>query len=328
MTSIKQGYEQILVATDFSPHACAAFKQAVWLARQTGARIVLAHTLPDLRRAVHATSYQARLDLLYGEGDLFQREMRQESDKKMRQMILDLSATDLDVKFETLLGVPFVELTHAVQAEGYDLVLAGTRGLAAWEQFFVGSTAKRLIRKCPASVWIVKAEHVGPPNVVLAATDFSDVSFKGVKQGLWVAERANAEFHLLHVIDSMDVPEDVISKIPNGSSLRQEINEEAQKRLDAFVASLQADRTRIHVHLSWGTAWKEVGRLAQHLAADLIAMGTVGRSGIKGLLLGSTAENVLGTCDCSILTVKPDGFVSPIDPAYWPLHPSLKEEAK
>ncbi len=327
MTRIKQGYEQILVATDFSPHAHAAFKQAVWLARQTGARIVLAHTLPDLRRAVHGTSYQARLDFVYGEGDLFQREMRQESDNKMRQMILNLSATDLDVKFETLLGAPFVELTHAVQAEGYDLVLAGTRGLAAWDQFFVGSTAKRLIRKCPASVWIVKAEHVGPPNVVLAATDFSDVSFKAVAQGLWVAEQANAEFHLLHVIDSMDVPEDVISKIPDGSSLRQEINEEAQKRLDAFLASLQADRTRIQVHLSWGTAWKEVGRMAQHLAADLIAMGTVGRSGIKGLLLGSTAEKVLGTCDRSILTVKPDGFVSTIDPAYWPLHPGPKEEA-
>ena len=61
--------------------------------------------------------------------------------------------------------------------------------------------------------------------------------------------------------------------------------------------------------------------MAQHLAADLIALGTVGRSGIKGLLLGNTAEKVLGTCDCSILTVKPDGFVSPIDPAFWPLHP-------
>ena len=52
-------------------------------------------------------------------------------------------------------------------------VLAGTRGLGKWEQFFVGSTAKRLIRKCPSSVWIVKAGHICPPKVVLAATDFS-----------------------------------------------------------------------------------------------------------------------------------------------------------
>jgi universal stress protein E len=327
-TSCPGGYRRILVATDFSPHADSAVMQAVWLARKNGAAITLAHTLPDLRRAVHGTSYQARLDLLYGEGDVFQRELRQESDTKMRRMIANLHAIDLDVKFETLLGEPFVELTHAVQAEGYDLVLAGTRGLTAWEQFFVGSTAKRLIRKCPASVWIVKAEHVGPPRVVLAATDFSDVSFKAVAQGLWVAQQANAEFHLLHVIDSMDVPEDVISKIPQGSSLRNEINEEAKKRLDSLIESLRENGERIHRHLSWGTPWKDISRTAQHLKADLIAMGTVGRSGIKGVLLGNTAEKVLGSCDCSVLTVKPDGFVSPIQPAFWQLHPGPLGDTK
>ena len=178
MTSIRHSYQHILVATDFSPHADAAVRQAVWLAKQTGARIVLAHTLRDLRRAVHGTSYQARLDLLYGEGDRFQRELREESDTKLQRLIVNLNATDLDIRFETLLGEPFVELTHAVQAEGYDLVLAGTRGLAAWEQFLIGSTAKRLIRKCPSAVWIVKAEHVGPPKVVLAATDFSPSASK------------------------------------------------------------------------------------------------------------------------------------------------------
>ena len=138
MTSIRQSYQQILVATDFSPHADAAVKQAVWLAKQTGTPIVLAHTLRDLRRAAHGTSYQARLDLLYGEGDRFQRELREESDTKLRRLIVNLNAVDLDIRFETLLGEPFVELTHAVQAEGYDLVLAGTRGLAAWEQFLIG----------------------------------------------------------------------------------------------------------------------------------------------------------------------------------------------
>lgn len=318
------GYQHILVATDFSSHAHAALKQGVWLARQTGARLVLAHTLPDLRRAVHGTSYEARIDLLYGEGDLFQREMRQKSDTKMRRMIVNLNTTDLDVKFETLLGEPFVELTHAVQAEGYDLVLAGTRGLAAWEQFFVGSTAKRLIRKCPSSVWIVKAEHVGPPKAVLAATDFSDVSRRAVLKGLWVAQQASAKFHLLHVVDSKDVPEDIISRIPEGSSLRREINDEAKHRFDGFVESLNTDPDQVQRHLSFGTPWQEVGRLAKHLNIDLISLGTVGRSGIKGVLLGNTAEKVLGTCDCSILTVKPADFVSPINPAFWPLHPGPK----
>ena len=321
------GYRHILVATDFSPHAEAAVRQAVWLACKVGATITLAHTLPDLRKTVHSVSYQAKIDLLCGEGSVFQHEVRKDSDTRMRRMIVNLNAVDLDVKVETLLGAPYAEITHAVQQEGYDLVLAGTRGLAAWEQFFVGSTAMRLIRKCPSSVWIVKAEHVGPPKAVLAATDFSDVSRRAVLEGLWVAQQASAEFHLLHVVDSMDVPDDIISRIPEGSSLRREINEEAKHRFDEFVESLNTDPEKIQRHLSFGTPWQEVGRLAKHLNIDLIALGTVGRSGIKGVLLGNTAEKVLGTCDCSILTVKPADFVSPIMPAFWPLHPGQNKGA-
>jgi nucleotide-binding universal stress UspA family protein len=131
-------------------------------------------------------------------------------------------------------------------------------------------------------VWIAKDEHVGPPKVVLAATDFSEASLKAVKQAKWIAQQANAEFHLLHVVDSMDVPEDVISKIPQGSSLRDEINAEANKRLESFVQSVGAEAIPSRLHLAWGTPWKDVCRTAQNLRADLIALGTVGRSGIKG----------------------------------------------
>jgi universal stress protein E len=315
------GYQKILVATDFSPPAEAALRQAVWLARQSGARIVVAHTLPDLRKVVHAASAKAKLDLLYGEGGQFQREVRQKSDDHLRRLIVSLNATDLDIRFETLLGEPFIEIIHAVQQEGYDLVLAGTRGLAAWKQFLVGSTAKRLIRKCPASVWIVKAEHVGPPKAILAATDFSDASRKAMLEGLWLAQQASARLHLLHVIDSTDVPDDLIGKIPDGSSLLEAIDEQATRRLEEFLGSLNVGSATVERHLFRGTPWKVIGSLTNQLKIDLIAMGTVGRSGIDGLLLGNTAEKVLTTCDCSILTVKPDQFVSPIIPACWELHP-------
>ena len=315
------GYRKILVAMDFSAHSEAALRQAVWVARQSRAQVVLAHCRPNLRNVVHSASTKAKLDLLLGEGNEFEREVREKSDHRMRQLIAGIQATDLDIRCETLLGEPFVELIHAVQQEGYDLVLAGTRGLAAWQEFFVGSTTQRLARKCPASVWVCKAEHIGPPKVVLAATDFSDVSRRAVMEGLWVAQQASAPLHLLHVIDSMDIPEDVISKVPGGSSLREEINEAAKHRLDEFLASLDTNAAQVHSHLSWGTPWQEIRRFAAHQEADLIAMGTVGRSGIKGVLLGSTAEKVLTTCDCSLLTVKPEGYESPISPPSWPLHP-------
>ncbi len=315
MVTRHTGYRRILVAVDFSPHSDAALKQAVRLARETGAGVTLAHILPGSRRDVTSASTQAHLDVLYSELEIYQREMCRLADLRMRRMVADLGAIDLGVGFETFLGDAHVAITHAVQAVGYDLVLAGTRGLAAWEQFFVGSTAKRLIRTCPAAVWIVKGAHEGPPQAVLAATDFSDVSLKATAHGLWIAQQADAQFHLLHVLDSADVPEDILSTIPDGVSLRNEIDAEARTRLDAFISSLGCERDKIQVHLTWGTPWKEMQRLVEHLNVDLLAIGTIGRGGIKGLLLGNTAEKALNACDCSTLTVKPDDFVSPIQPA-------------
>jgi universal stress protein E len=306
MLHADNGFKNTLVATDFSAFSNAALSQSVWLSRQTGARIVLANVIPDFSMSVHWGPHEREEN---------QRELSIRSDTSMRRLIVDLEAVDLGVEFRTLIGEPFVEITRAVQAGCYDLVLAGTRGRATWERFFVGSTSKRLIRKCPSAVWIVKAEHVGQPKVVLACTDFSAVSFKAVTKGLWLAQQAGAEFHLLHVVDDKDVPEDIISRVPKGSSLRQEINDEAVRRMDEFLESLTVDRTQIQVHLSWGAPWQEICRVSQHQAADLIVIGTVGRSGIKGVLLGNTAEKVLDACECSVLTIKPDDFVSPIPSA-------------
>lgn len=80
--------------------------------------------------------------------------------------------------------------------------------------------------------------------------------------------------------------------------------------MDAFVESLAIDRASLQIHQSWGTPWQEIRRALKFQAVDLVVMGNVGRSGIPGLLMGNTPEKVLETCDCSILTVKPDGFQS------------------
>ena len=313
-------YKRILVTTDFSGASDAALKQAVWLSNKTGASITLVHVLQTLRSPVTSEGeprMEVLTDLGTNEGESIEDlelVARRDTDIELRRLIGRIAGS-IDVQTQVLVGSSFAEIVNAVDKDGYDVVVVGTRGLAPWEEFLVGSTAKQLIRKCPSSVWIVKAEHVGQPKVVLAATDFSDVSLKAATHGFRLAQQADAAFHLLHVVDSNDVPDDAVSNIPKGSSLQQEINEEATKRMNTFVDSLSVDRSRIQVHLAWGTPWKEVSRLSQHLNADLIAMGTVGRSGILGILLGNTADKLLQSCDCSILTVKPDRSVSAIEPA-------------
>jgi nucleotide-binding universal stress UspA family protein len=253
-------------------------------------------------------------DLWVNEGSSYEQldsTARQDADAKLHKLI-EKSSRSIDVQTRVFVGTSFAQIILAVEKECCDLVIAGTRGLSQWEQFLVGSTSKQLVRNCASSVWIVKAEHVGRPRVVLAATDFSDVSLKAATEGLWLAQQADAEYHLLHVVDSKYASKDSTHRIPMGSSLQQQINEKSSQRMNAFLDSLQVDRSNIQVHLAWGAPWKEVRRIAKHQAADLIVMGTVGRSGIEGWLLGNTAEELLDTCACSILAVKSDAFVSPI----------------
>ncbi|WP_373652694.1 universal stress protein [Schlesneria sp. DSM 10557] len=309
-------YRHILVATDFSPPAEAALKQAVWLSQKTGAKITLAHCLPNIRKLLESASYEGKKDFLYGEGSTFHHEVERDSLAKMQKLIAQTNIGSDQIRPITLLGAPHLQIATAVQSEGCDLVLAGTRGMSTWQHFLIGSTAKRLVRNCPASVWIVKGETQSQPQRILAATDFSDVSRKAVQESISIANQANAELHLVHVIDSLDATEEVLSKIPNGSSLRSEVNVEAKKRFDEFVSSLNLGTRTVQQHLSYGTPWQEIGRLTKHINADLVVLGTIGRSGIRELLLGNTAEKVLDTCDCSILTVKPADFVSPIIPPF------------
>jgi len=314
--SNQPSYSRILVAVDFSSYTESTVKHAVWLARKCGASITLVNVLPNLRHLVESASYPGKIDFLYGDGSVFLREVERESAGKLRKLVAEMHADDLQVDFKTIVGPPYAEVSRLVMKDGYDLVIAGTRGMSAWKQFFLGSTSHLLIRNCPSSIWIVRAEQAEPPKVVLAATDFSDVSRRAVLEGLKIAQHAGAEFHLVHVIDSTELPEGTFFKNSWANSLRTKVEEAAALRLSEFFDSLGTDSKKVQTHLINGAPWHDIGQIANQVHADLVVIGTVGRSGISGMLLGNTAERLLNTCTCSILTVKPADFVSPVLPQF------------
>ncbi|HKJ72861.1 MAG TPA: universal stress protein, partial [Alphaproteobacteria bacterium] len=63
-----------------------------------------------------------------------------------------------------------------------------------------------------------------------------------------------------------------------------------------------------------GTAGKIIPEVVEELHADLVVMGTVGRTGIPGLLIGNTAETILYALPSSVLAIKPPGFRTPVEP--------------
>ncbi len=66
-------------------------------------------------------------------------------------------------------------------------------------------------------------------------------------------------------------------------------------------------------HLVKGSPRREISTLAARLGADVVVLGTVARTGVPGLFMGNTAETILSQLQCSVLAIKPPGFVTPVD---------------
>jgi nucleotide-binding universal stress UspA family protein len=96
--------------------------------------------------------------------------------------------------------------------------------------------------------------------------------------------------------------------------LRDETRNDLGQRLEHLMQEIDRDGIgTVRTHLERGDDPAEsIVELTQKQEVDLLVMGTVCRTGLSGFLIGNTAEEVLGAVDCSVLTVKPEGFVSPV----------------
>lgn len=84
------------------------------------------------------------------------------------------------------------------------------------------------------------------------------------------------------------------------------------RELTGLLGREAMDYLKPHVHLVKGWARREIPGLAERLSVDLMVMGTVARTGVRGFIMGNTAESILQQAKCSVLAIKPQGFTTPV----------------
>lgn len=315
-----QLFRKILVATDFSQCAAAALEQAVELARLSHAELTLAHAIPVTRDTMEefvANPWYAAANV-----EEIEERLQHGADERLQGAIEPYKAFNAGIETRTLWGTPFLEIIHQVQEEGHDLVVVGTRGHSPVSRFLTGSTASKLVRKCPCPVWVAKPRAAGRLRSILAPVDLTAVSQKSLRLAAALAQAANSTLHALHVFaDDRDVhlaPLAMDFDVEDAVRRRQ-VRSTALAQFEQFVDSLSLP-VQPTLHIERGEAWKRILACGRRLDADLTVMGTVGRGGVSGLLIGNTAEKVLHSAARSLLTVKPDGFVSPVQPRAAAMH--------
>jgi universal stress protein A len=144
------------------------------------------------------------------------------------------------------------------------------------------------------------------PKKMLVCTDFSENSTAARLLAIDYAKVFRAELLILHVVNSrlMGYPT-FADRVPVEMALVQKnIEEGVREELELLANDCRRDVMQVTVHSRAGAPAEEIVRFADDNEANLIIMGTHGWTGVRHMILGSTAENVVRTAHCPVLTVR------------------------
>jgi len=233
-------------------------------------------------------------------------------------------------------GIGFIETVKDVIKNDYDLVVKCAEGVDWLDRLF-GSSDMHLLRKCPCPVLMLKPSQKNIFHNVIATLDVNNEYNDPIGQcvqdelnhsvlnysatfslseltELHICSVWNAfgESHLRHSMFA-NTPESEVNRYVD--EIRKECSSKLDKLMDDASKEMSkdiVDYLRPKVHLVKGNASKDIPLVATSLKADLIVMGTVARTGLPGLIIGNTAETILEQVTCSVLAIKPKGFISPV----------------
>ena len=139
---------------------------------------------------------------------------------------------------------------------------------------------------------------------ILCPVDFSEPSETALDYAIDLAKKFGADVQLVHVYQ---LP---VYALPDGAMMAgPEFTTKVTTELSRALTELAESKTGVplETHLVEGIPYKEVVRLSEELEADLVVMGTHGRTGLKHLLLGSVAERVVRSSKVPVVTVPTSG---------------------
>ncbi len=293
-------FRHIVIAVDFTKHCRLAVKEAVHRAAADGAEIIAVHVMDEfLMEELKKAQATDRVTI------------RREWEQKLSHFIEEVGAGDTTVRVEVRVGNPFIELVEACRARQADLLVMGAKGSRS-EPNRIGVIAAKCIRKAPVDVLVVRQDAQGPFKKAVACVDFSENSAKAVQCALHIAGQDGGSVDALFVYQSA-----LAMSVDYGGLVTTPLLAEAdpaaltawQKDLETFLEPLCRATGDVPVRAIVKERVNIREAILDHVSeiqAGLVVLGTRGKSGLRELLIGTTAEKIIQNAPCSILAVKPD----------------------
>lgn len=284
----------------------AAIRRVAALAGHDDAALTVVGVIPEpshLQRLLHGSD---QVDAVLAARH---EEMRQRLSRCVRPI------DGIDVASIIDVGDPALAVVVRAIAARHDLLVVTDDGDQAHR-----ATIRRLVRKSPCPVWVLRPSRAKRVRV-LAAIDPEPDQHALNRSILEIAQSvADAEAAELHVACAWELfgeatmqssafvhvdPEEIDSQ-------RRNVRLAHERAVDELVGRHIVDRKRVAVHVHAGPPSRVIADVVSRHHINLLVMGTFGRTGVSGLVMGNTAEQVLDELRCSVVAVKPPDFVSPI----------------
>lgn len=141
---------------------------------------------------------------------------------------------------------------------------------------------------------------------ILYATDYSRASARALDEAVNLAKQHDAELLVLHVIEPVTT---YVTGEDFGSAglymkLEDATKKEAEASMQKLMDKLQKSKVKVKSLLLRGTPHDQIVKAAKNRNADMIVIGTHGRTGLSKLFMGSVAGKVVSTATCPVLTVR------------------------
>lgn len=177
-----------------------------------------------------------------------------------------------------------------------------------------------LLRRCPCEVYLCRSVKNSQAVKVAVAIDpevsdqnAKDLSVKMLKNGQFIAEKLGVNLDIFscwnyHFEGYLTGNQWINASTEDIEDAVEEARTSHEDALNDLIQQAKLDTSKINLHLMRGKASEEIAQAVTDHNIDILLMGTVARTGIKGFIFGNTAENIMQSLDCSLLAFKPRGL--------------------
>ncbi|MCO4797594.1 MAG: universal stress protein UspE [Colwelliaceae bacterium] len=304
-------YQQILAIIDPTTEDQKALKRAIELATQTKARITAFLSIYDF-------SYEMTTMLSSDEREAMRQSLINDRTQWLNELLKTIPHDGIAIDSNVIWhNRPFEPIIAEVMTNGYDIVIKGTHQHDKLKSVIFTPTDWHILRKCPCPVLLVK-EHSWPMNgnIVAALNVGSDelehqsLNTKITEEAVNLSKLIKANIHLVNSFPG--TPVNIAIEIPefNASEYNESMFNHHVEAMQNHAEKFSINKD--HTHVEEGLPEDIIVRLSEELDAELVILGTIGRTGFSAALIGNTAEHVIDNLNCDVLALKPNGYISPL----------------